>query len=135
MVIPRSSLGLLASTSPDPKALTNLQILLWTGVVVMVLFFGLILMLTVLRIVRRRYFKAASAPGVVPDSPWKAAGQRVAPVEGGTELEGQTPDDDPDSYTQGRVQDHDPNEDTGPFPDDQPDDEDDEDDGEAWKRV
>jgi hypothetical protein len=135
MVIPRSSLGHLASTTPDPKALTNLQILLWTGVVVLVLFFGLILMLTVLRIVRRRYFKAAATPVAVPDSPWKAAGQRVAPVEGGTELEGQTPDDDPDSYRHGRNQDHDPNEDTGPFPDEDPDDDPDDDDGDAWKRI
>ncbi len=132
MLIPRSVLGQSPANTPDPRALSNLQILLWTGVVVLVLFFGLILMLTVLRIVRRRYFKAASAPMAVPDSPWKAAGQRAAPVEGGSELEGLTPDDDPDSFREHRSSpDHDPNDETGPYPDDDEED----DDGEDWKRA
>lgn len=109
--------------------------LLWTGVVLLALLFGLILLLTVLRVVRRRYFKREAAPAPAADSPWKAAGQRVAPVAGGEMLEGATPDDDPDSYSQRRESEasdssDDPNSDTGPLPED----DEDEFDGDEWKR-
>lgn len=130
-----STIGLLTTARPDPRALSNLQILLWAGVAVLSLLFGLIVLLTVLRIVRRRYFRRDAAPAAAPESPWKAAGQRAAPVAGGEMLEGATPDDDPDSYSQRREtessnEDDDPNSDTGPFPDD----DEDEFDGDEWKR-
>jgi len=119
-------LGNSAGTAPDPDATDRLRILLWAGVVVLSLLFGLVLLLTVLRVVRRRYFRKQQAEAGRLTTPWQEAGQRVHPVEGGQLVEGATPDDDPEGYRkQLEQQSDDPNNDTGPLPGDEEGDEDD----------
>jgi hypothetical protein len=120
-------LGNATGASPDPDAANRLRVLLWAGVVVLALLFGLVLLLTVIRLVRRRYFRHQEAAGARVATPWQEAGQRVRPVEGGELIEGATPDDDPEGYRrQVEQQSDDPNDDTGPLPDD------DEDDDRGW---
>lgn len=97
---------------------------------VLSLLFGLVLLLTVLRVVRRRYFRKQRAAAARVSAPWEEAGQRVHPVEGGQLVEGATPDDDPEGYRKQLEQlSDDPNDDTGPLPGD---DEGDEDDDRDW---
>ena len=125
-------LGNAAGSSPDPDAANRLRVLLWSGVVVLTLLFGLVLLLTVVRMVRRRYFRQQESAGEREATPWQEAGQRVRPVEGGELVEGATPDDDPEGYRKSLEQSRDefgsedPSDDTGPLPDD------DEDDDRGW---
>lgn len=137
------SLLLTAGSAPgdtpaaDPDALNRLRILLWVGVAALVLLFAIVLTVTLLRTIRRRYFAKQTIRGAVAATPWQAAGQRVQPVEGGELVEGETPDDDPERYERERQarMDRDPNEDTGPLPEEDADDErwrDDDDDDDRW---
>lgn len=116
-------LGNSTGSTVDPDAADRLRVLLWAGVVVLVLLFGLVLLFTVIRTVRRRYFRKQQTGAGRVATPWQEAGQRVAPLEGGQLVEGATPDDDPDGYRcQIEDETHDPNDDTGPLPDDEEDD-------------
>lgn len=126
------SLGIATSepAGPNPDSLSRLQLLLWAGVSALVLVFGLVVLLTVVRMVRRRYFRKVNPRPVAAPTPWQEAGQRARPVEGGQLIEEATPDDDPEGYEQqrrARLED-DPNDDTGPFPD-----EDEDDDADHWR--
>lgn len=118
------------NTTPDPQVLNRLRVVLLAGAAVLILLFGLVLMFSVIRIVRRRYLTQKDAPHAAESTPWQAAGQRVQPVEGGELVEGSTPDDDPEGYLRDRqapLDSEDPNEDTGPLPGEEDDDEDDDD--------
>lgn len=115
------------SPAADPDALNRLRVLLWIGIAALVLLFAIVLTVTLLRTIRRRYFAKQTSRAAVATTPWQAAGQRVQPVEGGELVEGETPDDDPDRYERERQarMDRDPNEDTGPLPE--------EDEDEGWR--
>lgn len=136
MPIPYHPLGNILTADPPPaESLSNLRALLWIGMSLLLLAFGLLVLVTIFRIVRRQYFRDTQKDTAPPQSPWEAAGQRVAPVQGGQAIDKPTPDDDPEGY-RARQAEHDPNDDTGPFdthddPDSDPDDDHDDD---FWKR-
>jgi hypothetical protein len=106
-------------TTPDPQSLSRLRVVLLAGAVLLILLFGLVLMFSVIRVVRRRYMTQADPQAAPSATPWQAAGQRVRPVDGGELVEGSTPDDDPEGYERDRrakLESEDPNDDTGPLP-------------------
>lgn len=107
------------SSTADPDSLNRLRALLWIGLAALILLFAIVLLVTMLRVIRRRYFTQQETRGTAEASPWQTAGQRVQPVEGGELLDGETPDDDPERYERERQarMDRDLNEDTGPLPD------------------
>ncbi|MFI4854037.1 MAG: hypothetical protein ACIAQF_03530 [Phycisphaerales bacterium JB065] len=124
------------SSTADPDSLNRLRVLLWIGLAALILLFGIVLLVTMLRVIRRRYFTQQESRAAAEASPWQAAGQRVHPVAGGELLEGETPDDDPERYERERQarMDRDLNEDTGPLPDSDEDEgwREDDDDEDRW---
>jgi len=131
-------LGSAEPAAADSQSLSNLRVLLWIGAAILIFAFGLLVILTLLRMVRRHYFRERGGARQAHSSPWEAAGQRAAPVEGGQLIDEPTPDDDPEGFSERSRRNsdapQDPNEDTGPLPEDG-DEEDEWDDGDGWKRT